>query len=680
MVIKPTVKTAVLILSVSLIAVLCACGEMSTTLFSSGGTYQVKALVNGNSIENCSIIRQNDKIIPYFAISVVDDPDLMGLLVYLQNSDGDIIGDRVLYTTDPVDDATLIETPQTETEPEDTDSEKTEEGAGVKKEEENRTVIQAESGLPKQIMEKRTSIETKPAAKKYDKVILIKSFEQEMPNFPLPKNMEIGAYTLIFEAVSRSATLSFTETYIFYLGGMEFKLKDISMYLPWLSDTSLIPPGVNVLLEAGLDFDSSLNPYVIWYNGKNVISEGSISEGAGKILWKAPEQAGFYSLRLEVLPYKLKQNYTGIFREITIPVSAKAAPIGYFFENGPDYHAKRPLVAGTAYPEYARQAAEGAGSALAGSATAGSVAPANTDAAAPIPAPEPLRWYRFDGSLDETSLKPERVFKTENENLPRWAAAGQSYGLSADKDDNYFLKPVSFFRKGQDQGGGIFLFYIKPVTEGTVFSAFFPTSASASESSSTGDGVWMDMAARENVITLRLRTRGTTVEMPVNPGYAEKQGLIPIVVEFYIRPYRFEAKLSLGEDLLIQGMTGEIELSGVLSGEGRINLGADKTAPAGNAGTKKVLALPNFIETEKTAEFVTGDIQTETVPSESVNAANTTIWDEFAILYSATPLLPEEIINEETPLTEEESDAILSKNKMLTEVHDKETASAVFLQ
>jgi hypothetical protein len=650
MIVKKAVKAAALILSFFFLSVLSACGELSTSLFSSGGSYQVKALVNGSSLESCSIIRKNDKIIPYFAISVANDPDLMGLLVYLQNSKGDIIGERVLYTIDPVEEATQPETPQEETEPEETtEEEKTEtetEDVASVEEVEGETNEQAEPESPEPVMEKRTFIDSKPSTKKYDTVIQIKSFEQELPHFPLPKNLELGPYSLVFEAVGRYNTLSITESEIFYLGSVEFRLKDISMCLPCISDTHLIPPGTTVMLEASLDFDSRLNPYVIWYNGRNIISEGNISDGAGNILWKAPEQQGFYSLRLEVLPYHLKRNFTGIFREITLPVSTKASHTYYFFGNGPDYPAKRPLSAGTAYAEQVKLALAAAPEENADKTTTALVLPEY---------PELLRWYRFEGSLDEKSLIPERMFETASEKAPRWASVGQSYGLSAGPDDNYFLRPISFFRQGQDQGGGIFLFHIRPAAEGAVLSAFFPLLASAS------DGVWMDMTTQGNVITLRLKTKGTSVEIPVNTGYSEEQKFIPIVVEFYIRPYRFEAKLSLGEDLSMQS-TGEIRLPGALTGEGRIKLGVDKTA---QGETKNVLALPNLTAAET-------DIPTETVQPESINNENetapvvsvvttavttvtavTTIWDEFAVLYSTIPLLPEEIFIEEALETED---------------------------
>jgi len=593
---KTTAKAAVLVVSFSL--VFSACGELSTSLFPAGGTYQVRALVNDTSLESCSILRQGDKITPYFAASVEGDPDLSGLLVYLQNPKGDIIGERILYTINlPVDE--VIQ--QEDKTPKD-------------KEGDNDTNGQTEDGSPKQAEDKQTSVDTKSAAKKYDTVIRIRSFDPEkMPPFPLPKNLEVGPYSLVFKALGLSNTLSLTEVDVFYLGSLEFRLKDISVCLPWFSDTRLIPPGATVMLKADLDFDSSLNPYVIWYNGRNIIGEGALNDGAGNILWKAPEQAGFYSLRIEVLPFLLKRNPTGAFRELTIPVSAKAAQSSSF-------------------------AAELA---------------ANTYRAASASSEnyELLRWYRFDGNLDEANPVPDRMFEPVSRKAPRWAAVGQSYGLSAGPDDNYLLQPIRFFRAGQNQGGGVFLLNIRPAEEGAFFSVFFPfmTSAHASGNApaSVNDGVWMDVAARENAIALRLKTKAASIVLPVKPDLSGEQGFIRIAVEFYIRPDRFEAKLSLGEDNSLQSMTGEIRLSGALAGEGRIRLGVDNTAPD-NAPEIKNAIEPNLAMTAEAPDAVdTSSVSTaqsakaavSAAAFTAVNAAVTTIWDEFAVLYSSPPSL-----------------------------------------
>jgi hypothetical protein len=557
MIIKTAIKAIVLILSFLLLSILCACGELNTPLFLSDGTYQVKALVNGSPLEDCSIVRQNDEIIPYFAVSVAEDPDLMGLLVYLQNPKKEIVGGNVLYTTDPDEAAAQMVTQQ-----------------------------EGEEGTS--------------AGRKYDTIIQIESFEQGIPRFPLPENMEIGLYRLVFEVVGKYNTLSITESDLFYLGSVEFSLKDISICLPGLSDNRLLPPGTTIMLEAGLNFDSRLNPYVIWYNGKTIISEGKISEGAGSILWKAPEQPGFYSLRLEVLPNQLNRNFSGIFREITLPISAKASQTGYFFGNAPDYPAKRPLAAGTAYTEHLMSAES----------------------------LELLRLYRFEGSLDDASLMPERMFRTASKKAARWAAVGQSYGLSAGPDDNYPLQPIRFLRQGRNHGRGIFLLHARPAAEGIIFSAFFPLLDPANE------GVWMDVETLDNAIKLRLTAKDTSVEMPVNHDFSWGQGFVPIVVEFSIQPYSFTAKLSLGEDTSLQSVVREIKLPGVLSGEGRINLGVDKTA-------------------HSPADSVTRDIQIEkSTSNDNKTRPVNTIWDEFAVLCSTVQLLPDDFNAERVVRTE----------------------------
>jgi len=361
-------KAAVIIIILSLFS---ACGELETLLPSR--SYQVRTLVNGNSLENCSIIRSDDKIRPYFAVSVAHDPDLIGLLVYFENSQGEVMGEKIQYILqsyakevkpveteiekepDTTDDKTFEETNIiTETEEETIAEEITEE---IEESEENEAKEQKAWELPEYgtVKEKWSFTETKPVVRSAGIEIAVKSLSEELPYLPLPKTLEIGPYVLVFEAIGVRETLSRTETSIFYLGSAKFYLNDISMYLPSQSGSQLIPPGTTVMLEARLDFDSRLDPYVIWYNGKNIISAGKISNGAGIILWKAPEQASFYSLRLEAFPLQLRRSsYTGISREVTLPVSPKAVNSGYFFENNQEYTARSPLTKGTAYPEQVR--------------------------------------------------------------------------------------------------------------------------------------------------------------------------------------------------------------------------------------------------------------------------------------------------------------------------------------
>ena len=637
-------KAVVLLLCLSLFL---TCGELDT-LLPSNGSYQIRTLVNGSFLEDCSIIRSNDKIRPYFAVSVANDPDLVALLVYLQDFQGEIIQEKIQYTLQAYAGESAFtgfeeieaikgsgEKPKQPDDPPPKETEASENG-------ESETAGQAAGELPEQV-----TVVEKTSNEKIE--IAVKSFTRELPYFSLPKSLEIGSYILVFEALGQREILSRIETNIFYLGNAEFNLKDISMYLPGPSASQLIPPGTTIMLEAGLDFDRRLDPYVIWYNGKNIISEGKINDGAGKLLWKAPEQTGFYSLRLEAFPsYLNRNNFTGFFREIALPVSPKAVSLGYFFENSQKYTARSPLSAGTAYPEQIQLIK--------------TMLSAEKSTPVPPSPPELLQWYLFEGSLHNSisALTNRQTLIPVNESPVRWAATKQSYGLSIGADDPYVLSPVSFFREGENQGGGIFLLHLKPPAEGVIFSALFPL-----RSSST-DGVWMDVIKERNVIALRLRAEGTTVEMPLYFAASGAEGPIPIVVEFFIRPYRLEAKISLDE--FFQNRAGSIPLPGVLSGESRLILGGrlenSRLESSILENSLTALAASRPMLTEYQSEGTPFEVITETNSAEGKNtpaAAETlssnVIWDELAILFSTVPLLPgESSVTANTELVDSDAD------------------------
>jgi disks large protein 1 len=571
------------------------------TLFPSNGSYQVRTMVNNSPLEECSLIRSNDKIRPYFAVSVANDPDLIGLLVYVQDSSENVIGNKVQYTLLPYARETAL----------------TEEELAALLEEANPdedTKAEASGPVPElpEILE-----------------VAVKSFSSRLPYFPLPKELKIGPYTLVFEAVGKKETLSHMEANVYYLGGAAFDLKDMVMYLSGLSGPQLISPETSVLLEASFDFDRRLDPYVIWYSGKNIISEGLMSDGAGKILWKAPEEAGFYPLRLEAFPVYLKRSaYNGFSREINLPVSPRAVSLGYFFTAGEVSRSVGDMS--RSIGDTSRSVGDTSRNVGDMSRSVGDMSRSVGDTSRNIgdmsrsvgdtsyPATELFQWYQFDGSLfNALSVSNEQTLLPAHETRPRWLAAGQSYGLAVGPDDPYRLSPVNFFREKEDQGGGVLLLHIRPLSQGIIFSAFFPP-----KSSSTG-GVWMYLIREENVIALRLSAGDTFIDLPARLAPASAEGLVPIAVEFYIRPYQMEAKISMDENA--QNKAGGIRLAGALSGEGRITLGgvADRS-------------MPNL--TQYPPEKIPADSAEETVKT-----FLDTVWDELAILFSAAPLLPEEL-------------------------------------
>jgi hypothetical protein len=624
------------------------CGELET-IFPSNGSYQVRTLVNGAPIEECSIIRSGDKIRPYFAVSVVDDPDLIGLLVYFQDSQGKIVGEKIKYTIRPdAEDITQTETDVQEEEKPDETIETIEADELDEADDADKVVSEdnAEDPPETEVVGRGTwsFFNIQPKIEENTEVeIAVKSLAQELPYFPLPANLEIGSYTLVFEALGNRETLSRTEINIFYLGNAEFNLKDIAMYLPGLSGSQLISPGTKVMLETKLNFDTRLDPYIVWYNGKNIIKEGKITNGAGNILWTAPEQAGFYSLRLEAFPFQQRRNVTGVSREIALPVSPKAVDMGYFYRNDSKYTAQSPLAAGTAYPKQLQMQMQLTEAIISEESDDAHISP-------PIPPspPELFRWYQFEGSLDSSMPLPgneQSLLAVNDKKTPRWAGAGQTYGLSTGSDDMYQVSPVYFFQGDKDQGGGIFLSHIRLPAEGTILSVFFPLHTSSN------NGVWLEMICEGNIIALILSTAGGVVEIPVYLDIFELQGFIPVVTEFYIRPYRLEAKITLGEGL--KSNEGSIGLPLALSGEGRIRLGGLERFRRENrlvipAPVAAVAAKPATAQASVAAEDEGEELleTVETLSSWTENRETNTIWDEFAILRASVPLLPEEVLEE----------------------------------
>jgi hypothetical protein len=631
-------RAAVIIIILSL----SSCGELET-LFPENESYQVKTLVNGSPLEDCSIVRSNDKIRPYFAASVAEDPDLISLLVYLQNSPDEVAGGRVFYTLESYASVPVITEPEKDEEETDEDPERS-------------TIWD----LPEHgaISEKWSFTNTRPEKKNTDAEIAVISFDDELPYFQLPKNLEIGQYTLVFEVLGKKETLSRTETTIFYLGGVEFNLKDIAMYLPGLSSGSqLIAPKTTVMLEARLDFDSRLDPYVIWYDGRNIISKGKISDGAGSILWEAPEQAGFYALRMEAFPFYLKRSFAGVSREIALPVSPKAVNLDYFFEHDSNYTGRSFLAEGTAYPEQVQLI-----TAMLSSEDSYTSIPVM-----PSP-PKLLQWYQFEGNLRNATSVPadEPSLIPENKQTIRWAGAGQSYGLMTGSNDAYLLSSINFFRTEQNQGGGIFLLHIMPPVNGTILNVFFPLQSSAT------NGVSMDLVKEDNVIALRFSAWATTVELPVYFDFSESSDFIPMVIEFYIRPYHLEAKISLGEEHSLQNKAGDIRIPSELSGKGIIKLGGGLHTP---------------VEKTATMDGAEEGISTvvETIPSFGNKFPENTIWDELAILLSTVSIIPEGIyeelsvenyvmedLNIDLPMDNMETESVLSLADTETSAHESD--------
>jgi hypothetical protein len=541
------------------------CGELDTVLPSSG-TYQVKALVNDTSLDDCSLINAGDIIRPYFASSVANDPDITGLMVFLRSAKGELWGEKVLYTLKTTADADSETETKTEAKTE-TKQDAWESGTTTD------TVNDAAAEDP--ASENTVPEEPEKNAAGKNIVIQVKRLDKDLPEFPIPDDLEIGQYTLVFQVLGEKETLYQTERPVYYLDGAQFSLKEIQMYLPGVAPGSrLVPPGVRVMLDARLDFDPRLDPYIVWYNGKKLVSEGSLSEGAASILWEAPDQNGFYTLRAEAFPFRSRQGIAGLSREISIPVSVKAVS-----EN---------LVAGDS--------------------------------------PDLLHWYQFEGSLGDSKSprSGEWALIPQTDKPPRWSPVGYSYGLSTGADAVYLLPPISFAGKGETKSNGQFLLRFKPVSEGCIFSARFASTVSPG-------GLALSLGLTGENLTLKLSASEQSTEeisLPVNSLSGE---YITVAIDFFILPDSFEVMLSpvysaqpedqklFLDDTAVQNIVKSISLAASLNGECSLKLGAES-------------------DFEKTGSASRAAAKTSAPAGAQASVRAAAIWDELAILHPAPVL------------------------------------------
>ncbi|MCL2558038.1 MAG: hypothetical protein FWE09_06125, partial [Treponema sp.] len=363
MTLRAVARTAFPLIAFSLLT---SCGEMDSVL-QTGEAYRVVASVNGEFLgDGASVIRAGDEIFPAFAVTPGSGSGLTALSAQMRDSRGEIVGEAITYLV------------------------------GARGE-------RSSGGLE----------------------VALESFSDALPRFSLPQGAAIGRHDLVFEALGGRGVLWRTEIPFFYVAGARFDLLDISVSLPGVFETRLIPPGINVLLEARLDFDARLDPYLAWIQGGTVLKAGRMSDGAGALLWEAPGRAAFYAMRLEIYPFAPAEgDPAGISRDFVLPVSASAQAGGFFFAAQGGFPARNAL---------ARAQADFRGG-------------------------RDLRaWHRLEGTLAD-SLEPqdEERFLTPLAGTPgvaRWASVGYSYGLSTGDEEAFLLAPTIFSAESADPLG-----------------------------------------------------------------------------------------------------------------------------------------------------------------------------------------------------------------------------------
>ncbi|MDR0502483.1 MAG: hypothetical protein LBH16_04100 [Treponema sp.] len=314
-------------------------------------------------------------------------------------------------------------------------------------------------------------------------IIQVTNFSGVLPVFPIPETLPMGRYTIVYQVMSKNDILSRTEKALFYLADADFSFRNINAHLPGIaSSNQLIPKGTVIMLEADVEYDSRLNPYIVWYNGRRVIGEGSISDGAGNLIWKTPEQSGFFSLRAEVFPAANYQDLTGYQKGISLLVSSKKIDFNLSFGETPDM----------------------------------------------------LYRYLFEGDLTDSKENdsPDREIQPVGDNSPVWKPSGGTYGLASGPDNSYILPHISF--SGDREESWKILFRFKSLNEGGILTAQFGPSFN----------VKMNLVYKDGNLILSLISPAETVSQTVI--LPESDEFISCEINFSLSSGELAAKLDAG--------------------------------------------------------------------------------------------------------------------------------------
>jgi hypothetical protein len=345
-------------------------------MLSSGKAYKVNALVNGRSLDECAILSQGSEISPYFDFNVNGDPDIASLVIYLKNYMGKEAGVRIKYSLPIKEGENTIEAdasspvPGVVQEAAGTESVYIPDGAsGVAAG--TVSVVTEMTGTESPVLagtvgtdakdaalytESKDSIETggesglstiedspvepgtagTPSASEVigvsEVIVTVENF-YDMPSLTFGDDLPFGFYTIVFEVrAGNGAVLNSIEKPFFYIASSQLVIEGIVSYLPGVSSAArIVPPGEKIILEAKM-LAEGVSPYIIWYEGKNIISEGYKAEGGDRIFWSSPAQTGFQNIRIEVFPFNPNQMpvMRGLTHDISLPVSQRHGRDGYF--------------------------------------------------------------------------------------------------------------------------------------------------------------------------------------------------------------------------------------------------------------------------------------------------------------------------------------------------------------
>ena len=504
-------NAAIISIFLAILTVMVGCDAMDTFL-SSAGTYKINVRVEGVSLNECSFIASNDRITPFFEESVSKDPDITSLIIFLKNNNGDVLefSDQFdLYQSD------LYQFDPNQFDLNQFDSNQFDLNEPLGDDDED--IIEAESSQTNAdsfdpaftLRDWKVIYSLKSETEYYSAARSVETMDTNLPFFQIPDELPMGFYSMVFQLMSGKNVLQRTEKEFFYLSDNVFSYSGIDVHFPGVTENNqLVSKGVVVMLEAKLDYDKSLDPYIVWYNGKRKIAEGFVSEGAEQLFWKAPEQSSFFSLYAEVFPVEdftkltslQRQSVKGFKKEASILVASNMADIHLVSEN----------------------------------------------------IPELVHWYVLENNLYDSKTLLNSGEKNLNQHslrpvgntVPKWMASNGTYGFVTGSNHAYTLPKIT--HSGNPADTWQMLLRFKPLDEGGIMYVDF------------GANVGMDLKLEDENLVLTLVSPLEKISkeyyLPawLPAGFSSKDSFIVVGISFSAQPSLVSAKVNLIGDIVEQ--------------------------------------------------------------------------------------------------------------------------------
>ncbi|GHV79630.1 hypothetical protein AGMMS49944_14210 [Spirochaetia bacterium] len=193
---------------------------------------------------------------------------------------------------------------------------------------------------------------------------------------------------------------------------------------------------------------------------------------------------------------------------------------------------------------------------------------------------DPITWYQFGGSL--TSNNPDQHLTPLLSQKPRWIPFAGMYGLFTGADDGYALPGKTFVLSEGEQRRGRIFFYFAALSAGTIFNARF-----AAKDNLEGTAV-LDLSLAGGKLLLRVSAE-EILEESLALTEDETGKFITAIIDFEIAPDRLGASLAL-ENPLRETPFLDLAVPVPLSGEAAFRLGGTENP----AGYKRNTQLPAF--------------------------------------------------------------------------------------